>query len=345
MITEGLNCTTHSKGCHGYGSLLRGCNNNGYSFHHNLYAHHDSRSPRPGNYVHSDPCGLLLDFRNNVIYNWGGNYAGNNQDGINPTELNTVTRINFVNNYYIAGPNTTNNYAFWETTKTARGYFSGNWMNGSNPSDPWSLVYFYNGTYPWTGAELAVYKQSGPIPIEPNRQITNEDAVTAYSRVLEQVGTSLYRDSVDNRVINDVINGTGKIIDHEEQVGGWPVLNSTTPPVDSDHDGMPDEWELAVCLNPNDANDRNGDRDSDGYTNLEEYLNWLVSGEPMPANTDTNCDGTVNFLDFANFAKHWYTLSGSELYNGRFDYNHNNVISLSDLYYITQDWLLTGQEY
>ncbi|MCJ7778274.1 MAG: hypothetical protein MUP16_08180, partial [Sedimentisphaerales bacterium] len=50
MITESLNCSIHTKGCHGYGSLVRGGFNNKYSFHHNLYAHNNGRNPRPGNY-------------------------------------------------------------------------------------------------------------------------------------------------------------------------------------------------------------------------------------------------------------------------------------------------------
>jgi hypothetical protein len=194
----------------------------------------------------------------------------------------------------------------------------------------------------------AAYKaRSYLVPMEP---VTTTTAALAKTDVLAYAGASFpTRDTIDTRIVNDVLNLTGKILDTTDSTppagGWWPSLNSLPAPTDSDHDGMPDEWELAVCLNPNDASDRNGDRDSDGYTNLEEYLNWLLSGEPMPANTDNNCDGTVNFIDFANFAKHWSAISGSTLYSERFDYNHNNIISLSDLYYISQDWLLTGQEY
>jgi len=72
-----------------------------------------------------------------------------------------------------------------------------------------------------------------------------------------------------------VKNRTGKIIDSPDQVGGYPNLAGGTSPADSDHDGMPDEWERRMNLNPDDASDSNGDLDADGYTNIEEYLHSL----------------------------------------------------------------------
>ena len=338
MITESLNCSIHTKGCHGYGSLVRGGFNNKYSFHHNLYAHHKGRNPRPGNYnsYTTDPCGLIFDFRNNVVYNWGGSYAGNNED------TTSVTRMNFIGNYYKRGTNSTGNYAFRETCKYDRAYFSGNWHSGVGgyPADPWTLVLF-NGT--WTEAQKAAFKLSSPLPVAP---VTTDDAVTAYSLVLADAGASFpVRDTADTNVINNVIDGTGHIIDDEDEVGGWPVLASGTPPLDTDHDGMPDEWEFALCLDPYDPNDCNGDRDGDGYTNIEEYINWLPSGEPMPARTDLNCDTIVDFRDFSEFAQHWLGSAGSPLYDERYDFHHNGMISMDDLLYIAQDWLTSGQEY
>ncbi len=88
------------------------------------------------------------------------------------------------------------------------------------------------------------------------------------------------RDAVDERIVNDVIQGTGKIIDDPSQVGGWPALDPGTPPQDSDHDGMPDKWEIANSFNPNDPSDGPRDRDGNGYTNVEEYLNSPVPGLP-----------------------------------------------------------------
>jgi hypothetical protein len=91
--------------------------------------------------------------------------------------------------------------------------------------------------------------------------------------VLENAGLAIpTRDAVDLRIISDVINRTGEIIDSPEDVGGYPVLKKGTPPNDHDHDGMPDEWELVMGLDPNDPEDSRGDLDGDGYTNIEEYL-------------------------------------------------------------------------
>ena len=76
--------------------------------------------------------------------------------------------------------------------------------------------------------------------------------------------------------MGDVRNGTGSIIDSPDEVGGYPKLATGEPPVDSDHDGMPDNWEIEVGLDPNDDADGNGDMDGDGYTNVEEYLHSLL---------------------------------------------------------------------
>jgi len=181
-----------------------------------------------------------------------------------------------VNNYYIKGPNSTGSYAFRETTTCCKAYFIGNWMDGNCPKDPWSLVEFVG----FTQAQKDAYKQSAPITVAP---VAAEDASTAYTRVLADTGSVFpVRDAVDKRVVDSVTKKTGGIINHIEEVGGYPMMESGTPPVDSDHDGMPDKWELAVGLNPFDANDALGDRDGDGYTNIEEYINWLPLGKPMP---------------------------------------------------------------
>ena len=92
--------------------------------------------------------------------------------------------------------------------------------------------------------------------------------------MLDTVGASLpVRDAVDARIIRQVRERTGTIIDSQKQVGGWPLLKSLPAPLDSDHDGMPDAWETAHGLNPRDPADANRDNDGDGYTNLEEYIN------------------------------------------------------------------------
>jgi hypothetical protein len=119
-------------------------------------------------------------------------------------------------------------------------------------------------------ADIQAYKQSDPIPVPP---VKTDDAVTAYERVLVEAGAVLpKRDPVDGRVVAGVRNASGRIIDDEEDVGGWPLLRSAEAPRDSDRDGMPDEWEKRHGLNPEDPSDRNDDLDADCFTNLEEYL-------------------------------------------------------------------------
>lgn len=267
IISESLHDSIHHKGPHGYGSLIRGSYGNGYTYHHNLYAHHHARLPRPGNYIgrNEDPEGFMFDFRNNVIYNWAGRAAGYNADGSNGT--NSITKMNFIGNYYKAGINSSGGLAFSESTKSARSFFSGNCMNGSYPEDPWSLVSFSS----FSEEDKKAYKMTSPIPVPT---LKTDDAITAYERVLAEAGAVLpKRDTVDKRIVNEVKNGTGKIINDEQQVGGWPELKSAKPPEDSDKDGMPNDWETQYGFNPNDPTDGNGDADMDGYTNLEEFFN------------------------------------------------------------------------
>jgi hypothetical protein len=140
-------------------------------------------------------------------------------------------------------------------------------MNGSYPGDEWSLVSFSR----FSDEDIKAYKQSSRIPAPA---VKTDDAMTAYKRVLADAGAVLpKRDAVDIRIVGEVINGTGKIIDDEQQVGGWPDLKSAEPPDDSDKDGMPDTWEKEHGLEPRNPADGNADTDADGYTNLEEYLN------------------------------------------------------------------------
>ena len=106
---------------------------------------------------------------------------------------------------------------------------------------------------------------------------TTQTAAQAYELVLAQAGASLRRDAVDERVIADVRNRTGRLIDSQDEVGGWPILRTRDVRPDSDRDGMSNQWEKAHGLDPSNPADGPLDRDGDGYTNLEEYLNALVA--------------------------------------------------------------------
>jgi hypothetical protein len=259
-VTESLNNSIHSKGAHGYGSLMRPQVSTSYSFHHNLYAHHNSRNPRPGSY---NGATLQLDWRNTVIYNWGGTcgYSGDWTDG-----LPEPVFMNYVANYIIRGPSSTSTSAFngggtntWIFQATNRIDLNRNGTpDGSDTG--WGM---FSGTYTATNTPF-VYPA-----------VATDSAAVALGRVLAQAGAMPWRrDAVDQRVTGHVRTGTGQIIDSTPQVGSWPTLNSVTPPVDTDSDGMPDYWELALGLIPANAADRNAIGPS-GYTRLEDYLNWL----------------------------------------------------------------------
>jgi pectate lyase len=260
FITEGLNPDNH-----GFGSLIRGTGGAKYSYLHNLYAHNRGRNPRPGNYDsnphNEDPEGLLLDFRNNVIYNWGGGHAGYNAD------KKSVTKLNYVGNYLIPGEDSEpTGIAYSTGSPYNRSYFAGNYYNDELPKNPWDLVKYSDS---WTDEEIRAYKQSEPFETGP---VLMEDAHTAYQGVLKSGGARLpKRDDVDSRIVDDVRNRTGRIIKSQDDVGGWPIYKSSTAQTDTDYDGMPDDWENKNGLNPNNASDRN-DVAADGYTMLEKYL-------------------------------------------------------------------------
>ena len=270
IISEGLKNSIHHEGAHSYGALIRGSRGVKYSYHHNLFAHNASRNPRPGNYDENpydiDPDGLQFDFRNNVMYNWSDKRPGYDGDSL------SVCRYNYVGNYAKLGPNSRIGHIYEPACKYFRAYYSGNYYNGSIPSDQWSLVDFDES---WSPKEIADYKQSTPFSTGP---IATDTAQDAYGKVLAGAGASLTRDSVDSRVINDVINGTGAIINNEQDVGGWPAYNTYNIPTDTDRDGMTDNWEISKNLDKTDPKDRNNRNLNPNYTNLEVYLNELAKG-------------------------------------------------------------------
>ncbi len=269
MATESLTNSIHKKGAHGYGGLWGGP---GGSFHHNILAHHTSRNPRASGNRDSG----LLDFRNNVIYNWGFNSAYGGE----------LWPRNWINNYYKLGPATSENVRdriFLQKNPRGKMYADGNFVWGfpEISANNWSGGIDFAEDGEATEETLRVH---APYIVAP---VTTQSAEDAYGHVLERAGASLHRDAVDARIVDEIRSGTahygetykggGKgIIDSQTAVGGWPALQSQPAPPDADHDGMPDDWETARGLDPNDDADGPQDRDNDGYTNLEDYLNSLV---------------------------------------------------------------------
>lgn len=261
IIADSLTKSLHAKGAHGYGSLVRGGRGARASFHHNLWANHSARMPRPGNYAPAaaDPEGAFFDFRCNLFYNWGGGRSGYNAD------KDSLSRYNFVGNAYVRGPQSTKAIAFDEGNPVAKSFFADNAMDGVVPADPWSLV---------TGITDPAQKLSSPVEMP---KVGCAGAASVETAVLARAGASRSRDSVDAAVVAGVRTRTGKQIDSQRDVGGWPDLRSGTAPLDSDGDGMPDAWERQHGLDPK-RDDSSGDRDGNGYSNVEDYLNALAAG-------------------------------------------------------------------
>jgi hypothetical protein len=268
LISESLNHSYHRKGDHGYGGIWGG---KGASFHHNLLAHHTSRTPRfNGSRTHGRPDKEVVDFRNNVIYNWGENSAYGGEAG----------QQNLVANYYKYGPATraTKNRIVEPYDNKGKWYVADNFVYG------FPEVTADN----WTGGVQGNFERharvEAPHAFAP---VTTQKAERAFELVLAHAGaTQPKRDAVDQRIVAEARTGSAAyggtwgagsgIIDSQIEVEGWPVLHSAPAPQDDDQDGMADAWERAHGLDPANLEDGNGDFNGDGYTNLEKYLSSLA---------------------------------------------------------------------
>ena len=322
LVAQSLVAAGHSKGNHGYGGNWGG---SGASFHHNLLAHHGSRTPRLG----PRPTTQLderMDMRNNVIYNFGGNgcYGG---EGMN---------VNIVNNYYKPGPGSptgdkgkriagigvrTNSYIATYPDYAPALHLWGHYYVTGNVNSKYSDVTNNNWTVgvinqvnandcdgTWTQATKDSIKLSEPIYFITT---TTHSAADAYEKVLQFAGASLHRDSFDEMMVSDTRQGkashtgsgnaAGFINSQEDNKpagasstwSAWPELNSETALADSDNDGMPDEWETVHGLDPNKASDGKDIDSETGYTNVEVYLNSLVADITEQQNADGTPMGSI----------------------------------------------------
>jgi pectate lyase len=280
IISEPLNYSYHFETGdkdwerHGFGGIWGGKH---LTAHHNLFAHCNNRNPR----FNGNRQGIqeFVDYTNNVIYNWGGNtmYAG--EGG----------HYNIINNYLKYGPSTSKNVRYrivspgkTETIPFGKWYVNGNYVDEAKQmsKENWQGVFMGNG-----GTEedkkLALVDQPHPAD-----DIKVQTAEAAYSSVLDHAGASYRRDTLDERIINDVKNRTGFIIDvqgryphhspFEMTLNAWPTLRSLPAAADTDKDGMPDEWERKKGLDPNDAADASLNKLDKHYTNIEVYINSIL---------------------------------------------------------------------
>jgi pectate lyase len=229
------------------------------TIHHCLWIDNQSRNPK----AKAD-----MEFINNVIYNWGGSgFVGGHSSANHHQDL--------INNYFIAGPNSSRSF-LTQFSATDHVYQSGNVvdlnldgiLNGTSIAD--SVL---------KNAKATLMEKKQNIPLVA---VNAESAADAYKTVLASAGASLKRDSIDRRLISYLksLGKAGQIVWTETQAGGHPKIASQKPEQDTDHDGISDTWEKAHKLNPNDAADGQLFPKKSKYTNLELYLNDLVSHKP-----------------------------------------------------------------
>ena len=261
------------------------------SFHHNLLAHCTDRNwSLAGGLDKSRHYAGRIDVRNNVVYNW-----------IARTTDGGVLAMNYVNNYYKPYPK--NPFVKWllkldeihPEWGTEKYFMDGNVLEGFvGETDNWSS--FQNG--PMVEKEV---RADQPI-FEPF--VKTHTAREAFANVLADVGATYPKqDAIDRRIIEETRTGTihytgtkgptypgrggpnyagiiDEPTDNKDALGSpnfpWPEYKSAPASADTDHDGIPDDWEIAHGLDPNDPADGNLDLNGDGYTNLEKYLNSLV---------------------------------------------------------------------
>lgn len=298
LLTESLKKSVHGKGDHGYGGIWGGRD---ASFHHNLLSAHDSRNPRLDHpEIYGDHIATHrgnVDFRNNVIYNWGSNSSYGGEAG----------SFNLVGNYYKPGPASKDRKYFLDVyanyVKDGRTYadsypdlyLSGNIHTAHEDisSDNSKGLYWHGGTS-WANHGKLL---TSPLPLSgpsgKTIRTTTQSASDAFDLVCGLSGASLVRDAVDIRACADAQEGKatvadggngskGGIIDTQAAAGGWPEYKASAQELsrvrDSDGDGVPDWFEQEFGLDKDDASDGPAKTidPKERYTNLEMYLHYLV---------------------------------------------------------------------
>ena len=399
LITESLNNSVHVKGKHGYGGLWGG---KGASFHHNLLAHHINRHPLLcGSRYSCRPDLERVDLRNNVVYHWcTSNNALCGAGGV----------YNFVNNYYKPGPSTMVKSALayricapdngiadttiaQKESTWGKFYLDGNIFDATCPDVRKNGMVVYNmgevNRDNWLGMYITdtLVAQTDSLKADVEFEaapVTLHYARTAYRKVLDHVGASLARDTIDRRVLAEVEGGyytyegskgsSKGIIDSQSDVGGWCELHSAPRLRDSDNDGIPNAWEIANGLDPRNYTDASQEfPNAGGYTAIEVYINSLVEDIMKAGNADA--DSTITELyptyiqptytdaDYYAPGENYENESGTEMIDGTpgsirwtmatasatpysAPENIDAEMSIAGLAYIIQyDYLTFGSEY
>ncbi len=274
LASESLRMSSHFKGAHGYGAIWGA---DMASYHHNLLAHHDSRSPRLDREMNK------TEVSNNIIYDWG---QTNSAYGGEPYSMHdksrNPTKVNYRNNYYNYGASTKSSIKskIFDFTNThsdeIKGdyYVSGNYVYGDSAVTSSNEKGLKNPGY----ANLL----SEPIDLG-EYQITPETAENAYSTVLANVGATLpKRDAIDARIVNDVKNLTGRVINNTDEVGGEIDLNLGT--TETRTFTIPESFKTENGLTSYKENEIITDGTYKGYTLIESYVNDWTDKQPAPTN-------------------------------------------------------------
>jgi len=236
------------------------CESDFTTFSHNLWIDNKSRNPKGKGHI---------QYVDNVIYNWGvDGYVGGHGAADHYADL--------INNYFIAGPDSSVASFIGEFTKTDHTYQSGNLLdsnrNGKLDGHPVTQDDFEHAKADVVEKPFA--NPDVPVHVDPVEKIVD--------LIARQAGDSLCRDAVDTRLVNQLLSfgAQGKLIDDETQVGGHPATIEAKPPIDSDGDGIPDAWEIKHHLDPHNPADAQKLDPNSGYSYLELYLNELVDQPP-----------------------------------------------------------------
>lgn len=299
--SESLRMSNHTKGAHGYGAILGGTY---ASYLNNLLAHHDSRSPRLDRQL------VATEFSNNVIYNWGQtNSAYGAEPYSSANEKSTAdqrnpSHVNWVGNYYKSGPSTRATLKtrvfdvtepLTETDRKSVFYFDDNYIEGTGTVTNYknnSIVNNYIGAeFADSEIDMGSYKYDKTSPEE------------ARELILSTAGATLpRRDANDARIVNDVINGTGRVINNAGEVGGLIPVESETRKFE-----IPADW-LASSGYTGMAET---DITENGYTVIEEYVNYLT--EELSKTPPTNANIIVQSPAIAALSNN---IEGMEVDNG-----------------------------
>jgi hypothetical protein len=256
-----------------------------FSLHHNLLANYVMRGPQfeANDAFNAQGYQVSMEAVNNVWFDYkasGSRYTAGIETS--PGAASAIAfRFHYVNNRYIrSATHTTAPDIQAElkhgTSNQVKVYVAGN-LGPSRPNttlSPWASVVTSDGD-PILQAPQSVKNQMSNTPLFVTPvPVTVQSVTNATADVLAKSGASLVRDSVDRRIVSDVTNQTFRAFLATVPASGWPMLVSKSAPLDSDGDGMSNAWEMQMGLNPTNATDRNGDADFDGYSNLEEYLEF-----------------------------------------------------------------------